>query len=370
MSMLEPDSRKIERAALAVAAAGAVAAALLAWREPRGLLPAWRLAVFACLQPAIGSLIFILIFRLTGGQWMRALRPYLISGVRLLPWVWLLVIPLAWFVPDPAAQLRQAFAGNPDRHFDHGVPLYFGRTLLIVRVFLYAALFFLFALGARRAMRDPERKNMRWFGPAGLIGLVFFLHLVATDWFILLKPGWYSTGFPLEWTLGQAISGLALAIAAAVAFGADPARRGPTRQFFGIDWGNLLLASIMVWMYVAFTSYLIIWSGNLPAEISWYVPRQRAAWRLITPALFVLDFAIPFLLLLSRRLKRVKRSLAGVAALLVVGQTAYTIWMIVPGYPGSGAGTFALEAALLVAAGALFLKFYLGGARRAALALP
>jgi hypothetical protein len=364
MTLSEHNFLRIERRALTVAGPCLVIAAVLAWREPGGVLGAWRLAVFACLQPAIGSLIFVLIFRLTNGQWMRDLRPFLHSGVGLLPWVWLLVVPAVWFVPDPAAQLLHAFSRSTERHFNSGAPLYFSRPFFIARVFVYAALFFLFRFGAQRVMLEPDRRTMRWFGPAGLIGLVFVLHLVAVDWLILLQPGWYSTGFPLEWTIGQAVSGLALAVLAAVALGADPSRRGPTRQFFGIDWGNLLLASVMVWMYVAFTSYLIIWSGNLPAEISWYVPRQRHAWYVITPLLFLIDFAIPFLLLLSRRLKRGRGSLVGIAALVVIGQVSYTIWLILPAYAGVPAATLALDLTLLAAGAALFLNRYFAGARR------
>ncbi|HZZ59179.1 MAG TPA: hypothetical protein VFE31_15215 [Opitutaceae bacterium] len=380
--------RRIERLALAVAGIGLVAALLLGWIRPHAWLPAWRLAAFACLQPALGSLIFILIYRLAGGQWMEGLAPFLLSGVRLLPWVWLAVMPLLLFpaAPPPrdaparasdvsagrgaAAALSQTFATSPERSMGAPLRTYFQKPLMAARAAFYACAFFLLAAGARSAMRDRTRTTMRWFGPLGLISLVFMLHLLTTDWIVILEPGWYSTGFPLVWTAAQAISGLAAAICAAIVFGAKPAEKGPTGQPRGIDWGNLLLASVMAWMYVAFVQFLIIWSGDLPGEISWYAHRTRGAWEWIAIALVCVDFGAPFFLLLSRVNKRSRRALGLIAAVLVLGQTGYCAWIIAPAFPNRDAASLALEAALVLAAGAVFLNRYIAGARGAALAQP
>ncbi|HVU33802.1 MAG TPA: hypothetical protein VHE61_10230, partial [Opitutaceae bacterium] len=88
--------RRTERVALGVGIIALLVAIVFAFLSPRSLAPAWRLAVFACLAPAIGSLIFILIFRTTSGQWVEGLAPFLLAGARLLPWAWLLIIPLLW----------------------------------------------------------------------------------------------------------------------------------------------------------------------------------------------------------------------------------------------------------------------------------
>ncbi|HVU33249.1 MAG TPA: hypothetical protein VHE61_07430, partial [Opitutaceae bacterium] len=256
------------------------------------------------------------------------------------------------------------------RHFDDGLSLYFSRPFLIGRYVVYAIGFFLFALGANRATRITAPGQMRWFGPVGLIVLVFMLHLLSTDWFILLDPGWYSTDFPLVWISGQAIAGIAVAIAAAAWFGdKDPRERGSSGHVRGLDWGNLLLASVMVWAYVAFVQLLIIWSGNLPAEIAWYRHRSNGDWRWVAVALAVIAFAIPFFLLLSRRTKKHRRGLLAVALFLFGGQLLYTIWMIVPAFPITGAADVGLRIALVATTLALFLNRYLALARSASVAL-
>jgi hypothetical protein len=400
--------RRAEQTTLVVGLVGVLVAAILGWFSPRAIGPAWRLAVFACLQPALGSLIFILIHRLTGGQWARGLAPFLLSGTRLLPWVWLLVLPLLFWpiagqpVDRPVgAELRAALSStgesrvSPQSTTDPGPPgsrplpraehvdaalqhtfakssrdmsrplrIYFSRAALSVRAICYAAVFFLLALGAPRAMRATT--TLRWFGPLGLIGLVFILHFLATDWIVMLDPGWYSTGFPLVWITAQAIAGIALAIGAAVAFGAEPAERGEAGHVRGIDWGNLMLAAIMVWTYVAFVQLLIIWSGNLPAETAWYRHRALGFWRWLSLVVAVVEFGAPFFLLLSRALKRRRRGLFAVAALLLLGQVGYTLWLIGPAFPSTTGHAPWLIAAMLVAALGLFANRYFAGARSAA----
>jgi hypothetical protein len=382
--------RKAERLALVASGIGVVGSVVLGLMAPHSLVPAWRLAAFACLQPALGSVIFILIHRLTGGQWGRGLAPFLLSGTRLLPWVWLLIIPLLWFPiaaqPQEPGVLREevhpakldktsqtyemnealvhVFASGGSRTTGSRLEWYFSRPMLVVRAVAYAIVFFLLSLGAPRAMRATT--TMRWFGPVGLIGMVFVLHLLATDWFLSLDPGWYSTGFPLVWISAQAIAGIALAIGAAAAFGANPQRTGRADHIQGLDWGNLMLASIMVWSYVAFVQLLIIWSGNLPAETAWYRHRAFGVWRGVSIAVALIEFGAPFFLLLSRAVKKGRRGLGAVTLLLLLGQFGYTVWLIAPAFPQASFHAPWLLLALCVAALGLFANRYLAGVRAAA----
>lgn len=396
---MTPDSqnrhRRVERLALAVALVAIVAALVLGWLHPDGIVAAWRFAMFACLSPAVGSLIFILIYRNTGGQWIEALAPYLLAGTRLLPWVWLLVLPLLWWpiaaqpyrmngphddirpLPtvrasdtiDAATALDHAFAGSSSLNVGGTVRAYFSRPFILARSIAYLIAFILLAFGAHRAMHLTSPAQMRWFGPAGLIGLVFLLHLLAVDWLMLLEPGWHSTGFELVWMTGEGIAGLSVATGAALWFGADPSQPGKSDRARGLDWGNLLLASVMSWMYVAFVQYLIIWSGDLPNETDWYRHRSYGLWHPFIDVLVVFEFGVPFLLLLSRRLKRSRRGLVAVAALLFVGQVGYLAVIILPSFPRAVSAAPGLPLVLFVATGALFLNRYLAGARRVAATL-
>jgi hypothetical protein len=98
------------------------------------------------------------------------------------------------------------------------------------------------------------------------------------------------------------------------------------------DWGNLTLALVMLWTYFAFSQYLLIWSGNLPEETTWYVARKHGGWGAIALAVVIFQFAFPFLVLLSRATKQNAQRLAMLAALILVMRVIDVIWLIEPTY--------------------------------------
>ena len=349
---------RFQRLTLIVAIVALAAALITGWMRPEAVAAAYRLAAFGCFAPAVGSLMFVLIYRMTGGQWAPDLLPYLRAGLTLAPWIWLLALPLLAFPQHGLAHLTEPAASA--RYYD-------SVSLRTARGALYAVVLFLISAGARRALRAQaagDHTAWRWIGPAGLITLVLMLHLLIDDWVAELDPGWHSTAFPLVWMVGQALAGLSLAVGVAVLGGADPGATGAARRSLGIDWGNLLLAAVIMWWYVAFAQFLIIWAGNLPQEISWFLRRAHGGWLAVVVALAVFHFAVPFLFLLSRRFKRFPGGLAAVAGLLLCGQLAYVTWTILPAFTSSSRAGIALGLAALVGALGVFLNRYVAAARR------
>ncbi len=268
----------------------------------------------------------------------------------MLPWIWVAAAPLLLC---------------SRKHYSPGYA-YDSFAMVAARMALVAALFF----GLRWALSDgigeegDARRNIRpWAGPLGLILLFFMLTFLADDWLESLEPNWHSTAFTVVWIAGQAIFGLALCVLGGLWVGTNPSTIGSAGRSLGIDWGNLLLASMMFWAYVSFAQFLIIWAGNLPEETSWYLNRERGGWMLMVPIIAIVGFAAPFLLLLSRRMKNSSSGLACVASMLLGAQVAYIAWLIVPAEGNvSFSGGF-LESAVLTAAVAMFLNRFLRMAR-------
>ncbi|MEO6876751.1 MAG: hypothetical protein ABI222_18215, partial [Opitutaceae bacterium] len=208
------------------------------------------------------------------------------------------------------------------------------------------------------------KSQRAWVGPVGLLVLVFTLTLLGDDWIAALEPGWHSTGFALVWMTGQSVAGLSLALLGGLAHGAKAAEYGKKEQPRGIDWGNLLLAALLSWCYVAFAQFLIIWAGNLPAEISWFTRRTEGAWSGVPLLLAVFTFLLPFGLLLSRRFKEQTSGLAVVAGLLLLGQEVYTAWLILPVAGRLSAPGWLVALALLTAGAAVFVERYLAAISR------
>jgi hypothetical protein len=98
------------------------------------------------------------------------------------------------------------------------------------------------------------------------------------------------------------------------------------------DLGNLLLALVMLWTYFAFSQYLIIWSGNLPEETTWYVARKHGGWGAIAIGIVILQFVFPFLALLSRTAKKSSQKLALLAVLILAMRIVDVIWLIEPSF--------------------------------------
>jgi hypothetical protein len=348
---------RLERRGLEFAAAFGIVGLAAACLSPAWVALAYRLAVFGCLTPALGCLILVLIHRITGGQWASDLAPFLRAGAGLLPWIWLFSFPLLFLPPG----LGGAPRGLPPGFAYEAAPM------LAARAAVYAGLFFGFRWAVSDGMgleRDPIRNPRSWVGPVGLIVLFFMLTLLADDWLEALEPGWHSTAFPVVWMAGGVVFALALALLGALAAGARPDAEGSARRPLGLDWGNLLLTTMVFWCYVSFAQFLIIWAGNLPEESSWYLRREQGVWECFVPIVALFGFAVPFFLLLSRRFKVSAGGLAGVSGLLVGTQVLYTAWVILPAGGRPTLPAAVLAACFLAAAAGLFLNRYLGAARR------
>jgi hypothetical protein len=125
------------------------------------------------------------------------------------------------------------------------------------------------------------------------------------------------------------------------------------------DLGNLLLAFVIFWAYVTFSQFLIIWSGNLPREISWYLHRSAGGWPAVVVALAVFQFAVPFALLLLRITKRHGRILGLVAALVLLASAVHVWWLVMPSFQSSGIHFSIMEPAALIAIGGAWFAVFL-----------
>lgn len=197
------------------------------------------------------------------------------------------------------------------------------------------------------------------------------------DWVMSLDVEWFSTIFGLVMLIGQGVVALALLITIGVYLSGREPMSGVYQPKHFHDLGKLLLTVVMVWAYFSFSQLLIIWSGNLPEEIPWYLERFRGQWRWLGLALILLNFALPFLLLLSRDLKHNRRRLMAVAWLLIAMRFIDLLWLIAPEFGGGHAGQAASHglsvasyinyAAAVIGVGGLWLGWFFYQLRQRAL---
>jgi hypothetical protein len=151
-----------------------------------------------------------------------------------------------------------------------------------------------------------------------------------------LQTDWNSTIFGMLVMGSQVLSALAFIVIVSVVLAASPPLSEVLAPKHFHDLGKLLLTFVMLWAYFAFSQLLVIWAGNLPEEITFYMPRLVGPWRWVGLTMIIFEFALPFLLLLSRDLKRHARGLA-IVAIIVLGMRFIDLfWLIGPAFlPGS-----------------------------------
>jgi hypothetical protein len=271
---------------------------------------------------ALGALAITMLHNLSGGAWGLAIRGWLAPALLTLPLLALLFLPIAL-----GARELYLWAG-PEAETDHllhlkhaylNLPFFFGRGVL------YFAVWLALALLVGMAPRDSARAR-RGSGP-GLVLYGLTMSFAAVDWVMSLDPHWFSTIFALILMVGQVLSAFAFAILLVTLTGV--AAREQLR-----DLGNLMLAFVMLWTYMQLSQFLIIWSGNLPEEVPWYLRRNNGNWHALTVGLFAMHFALPFFVLLSRDVKERARRLAVVAAWILVMRFVDLYWLIGPRLDG------------------------------------
>jgi hypothetical protein len=284
----------------------------------------------------VGSLALLMLQHLTGGAWGLVIRRVLEASTRTFPLMLLLFIPVAiglkhiypWtdaaVMSTPALQKKTSFL-NP--------------SFFIVRAFVYFAIWSALAIALNwwslqqdRAASRQVRKRMQMISGPGLVVTIFCITFASIDWVMSLDPSWYSTIYGLIFVAAWALSALAFTILVMSWLAARDPMDAVVQPRHSHDWGNLTLALVMLWTYFAFSQYLLIWSGNLPEETTWYVARKHGGWGAIALAVVIFQFAFPFLMLLSRATKKNTQRLAMLAALILVMRVIDVIWLIEPTY--------------------------------------
>ncbi|MBI4476222.1 MAG: hypothetical protein HY654_03555 [Acidobacteria bacterium] len=312
----------------------------------------------------LGCMGIAMIHHLSGGNWGVPLRRILEAASRTLPLIALLFIPLALGLPllYPWArpELVRADELLQRKALYLNVPFFLARAAFYLAI--WNAIAFLLCRWSAEQDRtgDPrlERKMQR-LSAGGLLLYALTMTFAATDWVMSLEPHWFSTIFGVLLMGGQGLSGLAFSIVAIYWLGRlrGPIGRITTPAIFH-DAGNLLLAFVMLWSYFSIAQYLIIWMGNLPEEIPWYLERLHAGWQVIAAGLILFHFALPFLLLLSRRTKRTPHFLVTIAVWMLAMRLIDLFWLVAPNLHTQGLAIHWLDLMAPIGIGGLWLGMF------------
>ena len=355
-----PELARYQRVLLLAGGAGALVSLAGWFLDPTQFLQSYLMAYMLCLGVTLGCLALGMVHQLSGGAWGVVIRRPIGAAARVLPVMTALFLPIVlgmsrlypWtnadlVAHDEALQHKQLYLNTP--FFLARAALYF---------LVWNALSYFLNAWSLEQDRNPDPRiaqRMQKLSAGGLLGYGLTITFASFDWLMSLEPHWFSTIYGVLIMGGQGLSALAFLIVALVWLSRRPPLDRIVAPAHFHDLGNLMLAFVMLWAYFSFSQYLIIWSGNLPVEIAWYMHRLKTGWRFVGISLIVFHFAVPFVLLLSRAVKRDPQMLVRVAVAVILVRLVDLFWLIAPEFHPSGVSVSWLDVALPLTLGSIWL---------------
>ena len=338
------------------------------------ILRAYLLGFMMAFTFAGGGLVLLMLQYVSGGKWGLLLRRPLEAMSRTMWFVSLLFLPIGifakhlyqWALYPTIADERNAIAQHLVTK-EQGltaiskIAMFSPTSATIQTILIFSITILLATLLNKWSLErdaDPARGTLasydRWrIRFENLSGPGIFIYVVClTDaallWVMSLDVTWYSSIWGLKFLVGQGYAVLALSILVVIKLSKVEPMKTLLRTTEQHDLGKFIFAFVMLNIYLTFAEFLIIWSGNVPDEIPWYLARIRGGWWWICTLDFVCHWLIPFCMLLSRSLKRDKRRLSILVSFMIFARVVDFFWIIEPNFRGA-ASNFSGEPASVLA---------------------
>ena len=314
---------------------------------------------------ALGSFGLVALNHIAGGRWGIVIRRICEAGMRTLPLVAVLFVPILF-------GMHELYEWTHADHVAHDPVLqskaswYLNTEYFIIRAVIYFTIWLVMARAMLRVSLEQDAtgkvdtvRKLQMLGRGAIILYALTMTFAAVDWMMSIEPHWYSTIYGLLVIAGQVLSAFAFAIVILTLLAEDDAvARIATHERFH-DLGKMLLAFVMVYAYFAFSQFLIIWSGNIPEETPWYLKRITGGWIFLAVGLPLFHFFLPFFVLLSRKLKQNPRRLIFVALLMLIMRLLDLYWMIMPAFSPGKLAVHWMDFAAILGVGGVWLAAFL-----------
>jgi hypothetical protein len=326
--------------------------------NPTQFLQSYLIGFLLWCGVTLGCMALVMLQFLTGGAWGVMIRRPLEAATRTMPLVALSFLPIL-------LGMRRIYAWTvPGRLTGHQAQ-YLTVNFFIIRTIFYFLVWCTLAFILNRWSLEQDRhpgysvtRRLQLLAGPGIVLYGFTMTFAGIDWVMSLAPGWYSSIFGMLIVGGQGLGALAFIITIMLLLAQHEPMADLLLPRHFHDLGKLLLAFVMIWAYFAFSQLLIIWAGNLSSEIPWYLHRLNTTWRMVGLFIVIFHFAVPFLLLLSRDLKRNARDLAMVAIGLFAMRWVDLVWMTVPEFHNGGFHISWMDVIVPVALGGIWMGVY------------
>jgi len=361
---LIPQMERVQKSALFVGVAALVVSVIGLFGNAAHFWQSYLFAFIFWAGLTLGCLGIFFLHNVVGGNWGVAIRRLVEAGLKTLPLIVLLAIPIFFAL---GTLYKWTDAGYRAEHFAVGhKAAYLNPTWFIIRTLLY----FLIWIGsgyrilamANEHDRTGDRalfKRIKARSAPALLVFVVTTTLAFIDWIMSLEPDWYSTIYGWMYTVGQVLLTFSFLVAVLVLLSKrEPFVSFLTKQHYH-DIGNLMLAFTMLWAYMSFAQFLIIWAENLPDEIPWYVRRFSGGWGYIAWTIAIFHFFVPFFLLLLRFVKKNPTRLRTLAIWIIIMKMLDVFWIVEPAFRQRGLEVYWTDLVTLIGVGGVWLAVFI-----------
>ncbi|MAS33760.1 MAG: hypothetical protein CL610_07125 [Anaerolineaceae bacterium] len=292
---------------------------------------------------SLGCLALLLTYNITGGPWGEATHRLMATGAQIMPLTGVLFLPLIAGLPllyDWAQP--EIVAGN---HLLEHRAVFMNTPYVLLRTFGFLTLWSV--LGWLLSTRWVRRRVL---SSLGLVIYLFTVTIAAMDWLMSIDTEWHSLIY------GVLFIATCMLIATSLLLALGRLLNHQWSIQVNRDLASLLLTAVVVWGYLMFMQYLVIWSGNLPEEIVWYINRAGSIWEWVILLVVMVGFAAPCFLLFLPSIRQSPRRLAVLSACVCLAHLGQMLWLIKPSF---GAALHWLDLVLPAGMGGLWLlAFY------------
>lgn len=301
---------------------------------------------FVMLFP-LGGLALLMLNHVTRGAWGVVIRRLLEASARTLPFLAIFALPLVADVFGVFGDFKIFKWANPEVVASDPIVaskvLYLNPTFFAARAVLYFVVWTILAYTITGMSRRQDATGetalsdrMKSMSAGGLVAFMIVTSFASFDWLMSLDPHWFSSIYGVYYAGSAALTALALTTLVAVWLSHREPMNEVYRRGHYADWGKLMLAFTMLWGYFSISQLIILWSGNLPEVVGWYITRTTGMYKYFAYGLIAAGFFVPFVLLLSADLKRNPARLSMIAVYILLVRWFDIYWQTAPSFHAHG----------------------------------
>jgi hypothetical protein len=317
---------------------------------------------------AIGGMAVLLLNNVVGGKWGVTIRRLLEAKARTLPVVAVLFLPILLGLPYLYPWANDLVHRNPV--VAHKAS-YLNTPMFIGRFVFYFVVWMLFFRSIRKLTDQQDQTGdpsiivrLRQISAPGLLVFTLTGTFAYIDWIMSTETEFYSTVFGALVLIGNILQAFCLTVLVIVVSSKEDRFGGRINSKLLHDIGKLIFAFVIFWTYLSASQIIIIWPGNLPMEIGYYIQRTKGFWRVLTWVVGLTMFFFPFLALLSEPRKKNPVRLLRVAVWILCAHMIYMFWLVEPTFRQKGFEFYWTDIAAFVGVGGIWIYAYLGNLRQ------